>query len=40
MPKDVQLKDVTAANWRAVVRLKLEESQKELWRAISIRSPN
>jgi diamine N-acetyltransferase len=30
MRKDVQLKDVTASNWRAVVRLELEESQKEL----------
>ena len=30
MPKDVHLKDVTAANWRAVIRLELEESQKEL----------
>jgi diamine N-acetyltransferase len=30
MSKGVQLKDVTASNWRAVVRLELEESQKEL----------
>lgn len=30
MRKDVQLKDVTASNWRAVVRLELEESQKEM----------
>ena len=30
MPKDVHLKEVTAANWRAVVKLKLSETQKEL----------
>ena len=30
MPEDVQLKDVTASNWRKVVRLELEGSQKKL----------
>jgi diamine N-acetyltransferase len=30
MRKDVRLEDVTTANWRAVVKLELEEAQKEL----------
>jgi diamine N-acetyltransferase len=30
MPKDVRLEDVTAQNWRAVVRLKLGDDQRQL----------
>ena len=30
MPKDVRLEDVTAQNWRAVLRLKLAEDQQRL----------
>ena len=30
MPKDVRLEDVTAQNWRAVLRLKLADDQQRL----------
>jgi diamine N-acetyltransferase len=30
MSKDVRLEDVTAQNWRAVVKLKLDDEQKQL----------